>query len=153
MKEDTIRKQKYVPFNLIACTGSHPLELHSPTSFVNVSHRVYFFAIAFPAAIIPTFKVITCMCVQHTGLKSKENTSPQWAWYSSIRGEQCTLTGWCSSNTISSHTPFVIFLLKKQELILSEEVPKIMMTSCLNENVKDGWVALAGTAKTQKREQ
>lgn len=63
MKEDTIRKQKYVPFNLIACTGSHPLELHSPTSFVNVSHRVYFFAIAFPAAIIPTFTVITCMCV------------------------------------------------------------------------------------------
>jgi hypothetical protein len=34
--------------------------------------------------------------------------------------------------------PFVIFLLKKQELILSEEVPKIVMTSCLNENVKDG---------------
>jgi hypothetical protein len=82
MKEDTKRKQKYVPFNLIACTGSHPLELHSPTSFVNVRHRVYFFAIAFPAAIIPTFKVITCMCVhtfmyEHTVLKSKENTSPQ----------------------------------------------------------------------------
>ncbi len=145
MKEDTKRKRKYVPFNLIACTGGHPLELHSPTSFVNVRHRVYFFAIAFPAAIIPTFKVITCM--------SKENTSPQWAWHSSISGEQCTLTGWCSSNTTSSHTPFVIFLLKKQELILSEEVPKIMMTSCVNENVKDGWVALAGTAKTQKRAQ